>query len=92
MSTKRTIQTNETLIGKVQDISPVTILVSLFYPNGQEILGHLPRKYFPNEDLKVGQVFQYSSQVRVSFVKEKELSQDKIKRLYSEMDARLPHE
>jgi len=86
-------------LGKVRAVAGLRVTVSLFTDEG-EVVGEFSRSQFPDARLRVGQVFQYETdvtspgktEVTISLPAERDLDPDEIIDLWKEIDRQLPRD
>lgn len=82
-------KTIESYIGKIRNVGRNEVIVSLYDSRNTEILRTLPRNYFPEDKLKAGQTFQYSTTYSIEFIRPRNLSQLEIARIKGNIERRL---
>lgn len=90
MTTRKSRNNIETYLGKIRDFNGDEVIVSLWDNKQEERVCNLSRKYFPVDDLEVGQIFRYRAKIALEIIPSVELSSGEITRLYRNIKRRLP--
>jgi|SRR3989344_694370 len=88
------IETTNILIytGKVREVSPTQVRVSLFDSrNREKYIGEFPKSYFPsNTKLKVGDIFKYHSTISIEMVEPRVPSESELAEMRRKIEKELP--
>ncbi|MDP3882388.1 MAG: hypothetical protein Q8Q31_05920 [Nanoarchaeota archaeon] len=93
---KNDLQVSTTYKGKIRSLENVeSVRVSIWEDLGREQLGEeqigdLPRSYFPNGELKVGDPFTYRVDVSIQMIPPRAVSDEELAQLRSEVEKRMP--